>query len=166
MSMEITEQAREAAIKECATELTLGDRIRAGKSFDNVPIQGHFVQLAINAACAEKDKEIERLKVELAHAVDMAAQETVLVKSQIEACHEQFKRIYETLPPKTGGYSGSECIDAYFNLAAELAELKEIAKLLWYHRCRTCTCDSTIKDDECVWCRDYKRAKAILERTK
>lgn len=84
MSMEITEQARDAAYSESNYSLSKRHPV------------GHFVQLAIDAACAEKDKEIERLN----RLAELYNKDTHNVMAQRDT------------------------------LAAELAELKEIAASL------------------------------------
>lgn len=44
-----------------------------------------------------------------------------VLEREISACHEQFSRIYKTLPSRTGGYSGEECVNEFFALKTSSA---------------------------------------------
>jgi hypothetical protein len=100
--MNITPEAREAANREAAEVFSLVFADEKNNA------RGHFVQLAINAAVAEKDREIERLKLLCAdHATSQAIAESEVVQM---------------------GYKCAGMKEERDTLTARLAELQEIAE--------------------------------------
>lgn len=110
-----------------AAEIDRLQRLEAGQDagpcshcLELARLEGKFEQLLSTTPASFLDEVAAMLKDR-----DQLAARLVVAERQRDACHEQFKHIYTTLPLKLGGYSGSECVDEYFKVIAHLAEMEK-----------------------------------------